>query len=214
MSTLPPWRGYFNGTVNGSPTDTVGVFDKYGSAYEFDGTAADYIEIPASFAESFGGNPFVTVEAWVQIQTTVSDQTILVVTDGANAERLWFGLDATGKWEVRARAKNADTLRTLTSTGATPSVGWHHVGAIVDIPGDTMYLYVDGILEHSGAADFGTNQWFNADSGNQNRIGANAAASPGAGWDGKIASVGVHWRKLSEGEFNLIWRLGRRGVIT
>lgn len=210
--TVPPTRGHLSGTVVGAPTDVVGLFDKYGRALEFTGAGTDRIDLTIGATEALAGSSFVTVTAWVKVDSTAAEQTILVLVDGANAERLWCGIGSVGQLEVRARARNADTLRTFT-TGVTPAIGWHHFGFIVDVPGDLLTVAADGEYQESGAADFGTNKWFNDDANAAgNRIGINAAASPASQWNGKIHSVRIHRRRLSEGEFSRIWELGKRGV--
>lgn len=209
-TTLPPVRGPLTGTVVGTLTDVAGVFEKYGRALS-GFTFANHIKLPQQAAASLGGNPFVTVEAWVKADTATGNHCILNLADASDGYRcsLYF---KSGELVLDARARAADTQRTATGTSSPTVNVWHHVGAVVDVPGDRIKLYLDGREEADAAADFGSNTWFNGDSFDDCRIGYDNGVADFA-WSGVIARVGIHFRKLSEGEFARIYELGKRGVI-
>ena len=125
--------------------------------------------------------PAFSVTAWVKSDGIVSDGTII------------------GKgnfWKIRSNGINSSLVwqypgGSATGTAAVADGNWHHIVATADNTGSA--LYVDGVLDASGAAYNGSF------SGDKVFIGSNGDASTGS-WLGTIDEVAFIGSKLTSTE--------------
>ncbi|MFH1106001.1 MAG: LamG domain-containing protein [Candidatus Aenigmatarchaeota archaeon] len=134
-----------DGSLQGSPIQTDGIF---GKAYNFNpADGNDYVDAgdPASGILDFGAGQDFTAEAW--IKTTGVSMIILSKGSAGDAGKgYWLYVMHNGYFE--AGLTDGVSPRRL-AQGSTKSINnglWHHVGAVYDRDGK-LTLYVDGSYE-------------------------------------------------------------------
>lgn len=136
--TVTPFDGVDEGPP-GEATVTIGACS--GGALAF--TGEDYVSTPSDPALDLGVS--FTVEAWVKLDGTVSDDPMVVVsrwTDGVAG--WWLGLvnDEAGDRHLTWAQQDGARLRTYGGL-VVPSSRWVHVAATVDA--GQLTLWVDGV---------------------------------------------------------------------
>lgn len=133
-------------------------------------------------ADSFDVTSFSNPILWIYINGT-SEGMIISATSGI--------------LQVSARSQAADPLRTRTGTTTLSTGVTYQVGGIIDIGGDTITPYVNGVAEGGGAASFGAATYTQGtpSAGRLDSIGASISGSVPAStarqFDGRISEVGL-----------------------
>ena len=175
----------YTGTINGATFNPAGYF-------EFDGTNDD---ISVSSLPAFGDNDPITIESWVNADTTTN---AFQVISTAKATSTHWQLSYTGDptynilWAFAGTSNSVGTT-TLPSTGA-----WHHITATYN-GGDKTQLaswkvYIDGseaTIQLTGSTGGATNDTI---------IGHRSGGSTANRFDGNIGEVRIYTRALSATE--------------
>jgi len=133
-------------TWSGSVTDGSGVMRR--GMYEFDG-ANDYIEV-TSFDNAVLTDD-ATISAWIKPDTIGDWEGIVGVAYGPDYNWL-FRIHTGGYLHFRAWAGTADTIQS--PIGTIIAGVWQHVAATIDISGNTVKLYKDGVEVASDSPTF------------------------------------------------------------
>jgi hypothetical protein len=175
---------------NGTPTGTTSVNGIIGKARSFNGTS-DYISLTGEGADLSSSN--YTVSAWVNFSTTAGTQ--LIVDNRDSGTDGWLLYSSAGSAVCRYNA-----IDVIGATVFTTDV-WHHVGCTSD--GAILKLYVDGVLENSGAISGSISETTDA------IIGSRSFTSFANFFSGNIDEVAVSNITRSADEIAEMYRLGR-----
>jgi hypothetical protein len=132
-----------------------------------------------------------TFEAWVNRDTSDTEDVIFGSSDATNSPRLAFP-SGTGAMVFKPNGATGSGV-TFTASGIG-STGWKHIALVFEDSTNTTNLYLNGAQVASGT----TADQFHATPGNF-EVGRSATAPDGL-FDGKIAEVAVYERALDETE--------------
>ena len=175
----------YTGTINGPTFNSAGYF-------EFDGTNDD---ISVSSLPAFGDNDPITIESWVNADTTTNTFQVISTAKATTTHwQLSFSGDPTYNilWAFAGTSNSVGTT-TLPSTGA-----WHHITATYN-GGDKTQLaswkvYIDGseaTIQLTGSTGATTNDTI---------IGHRSGGSTSNRFDGNIGELRIYNRALSATE--------------
>lgn len=186
-----------HGVINGSVA-LVSGFD--GQAYDFAGTASDFIQLP--FGINPADYPNLTMGAWVNTDTssvTGSSAPKVIGNDNGGFDRT-LGMDfrsgtisqSTNSWA--AFAGNKGVLR----SGQPVNVGqWVFLAAVYNQSAATVTLYVNDQIASIGGASLGSSL-LNA------TIGKNAGFGSNEAWNGMIDNVFLFDEALTSNQIEAI----------
>lgn len=121
-----------------------------GNGLIFDGVD-DYVNVASPFT---GYTNEITIEAWINLNTLTSAEAVMAQStansDNASTNVWLLGNIGTSNGSLTFFVWDGSTVRNATSTTDFRGTGWHHVVGVSDAT--STRLYVDGILESSGAA--------------------------------------------------------------
>ncbi len=189
-----------NGTSGTEPTyNSTGGFDGKG-AYEFDG-ANDHILIPDQDEHSINTTKGFTVEAWVYPTNMDNDNREYIVakvnSGGGNAEwQLQEGseVDHSGNNPSFVVYHTGDFPYLFAESSiAMSNNNWYHLVGVYE-PGDTVKIYVNGVLRGSNSTTIGT---MTGNTDTQLEIGARVIATANEIWEGTIDEVRIYQIALS-----------------
>lgn len=101
----------------------------------------------------------VSVGCWIHADTfsaSASGNLLLVAYMDTVAGLLFYVPDVAGTKIVTlsGRSNNTDPLQTVTGVTAVTTGANHHVGAVLDVAGDSIRVYLDGTQDASGSVTF------------------------------------------------------------
>lgn len=190
---------------NGNNASLVGTFwstdTPDGSAFsmETNGGSNELVDIGNM---DVSGNA-MTLSMWIKADDfDIQDARLISkATSTASGDHYWMlsMLRVSGENRIRFRLMtNGDTDTLIASSGDIAADTWYHVAGVYD--GSTMRIYVDGVevgsVAKTGSID--TNAAVAAAIGNQ------PSGAGDKGFDGKIDSVQIFSRALSQGEINAL----------
>ena len=192
-----------NGTLTNGPTVTTG---KIGQALRFDGSN-DYVSLGSYRAGVTKNASTVSYVAWVR--PTAFEDYANFYRESTNSNTFWrftCGFRSTGKPVCGGRAPDSQSLAEWRGNTAVSLNEWHHFAATVDVPTDTVQIYIDGVLQTNEANGTFTNAVFDNTDSHSISIGSTSAATER--FNGDIDEVRVYNRALSATE---IWNLYQAG---
>lgn len=155
---------------------------------DYDGSAA-YADAGSAASLDNLLNNAVTVEAWINPDTSGGYGTGAVCSKGNETNHLWLGYANYTATPFAFQAKTGDTYTLISAQSALSTGAWHHVAGTYDNGGDkVMRLWIDGTLAGSSAA--ATGSWI-TDASDSLTV-ARQASSAVRWWDGKIG-----WMRIS-----------------
>lgn len=178
--------GTYAGTVNGTPSGanaSGAVLD--GSYWDFNGST-DYI---SSSYEPYASGTSRTFEAWVNRDTSTTEDVIFGSSNATNSPRLAFP-SGTGTMVFKPNGATGSGV-TLTASGIGSTGSWKHIVLVFEDSTNTANLYLNSTLVATGT----TADQFHATPGNF-EVGR-SATSPNSNFDGKIAEVAVYESALT-----------------
>lgn len=185
--------GSNNGTNNGA---TVNVSGKINTAYSFDGTN-DYIDLGTTRIIDTSSD--FTISSWVKWTSTGYVAGSIFARDGGGAGQNEFSLM---RWPGGGNNENilfnVGNSNVVTNADLLGDGAWHHIVGVKS--GSTLYIYVDGSLDKSGA--FGSTVLYSVST----KIGARGSVSNYFG--GTIDEIGVWSRALSSTEITQLYNGG------
>lgn len=145
------------------------------------------------------GASAVSVAAWANadtLTTGASDNQIVALTIGSGFASVTLSVQGNTTPKVlRAggRSRSDDGFQSRVATTEFTTGTWHHCGGILDISGDTITPYFNGVSEGSGAVSFAATTYTHTSSSGVDVIGGNPGTSgPTATqfqFDGRIAEI-------------------------
>ncbi|VVB58672.1 Concanavalin A-like lectin/glucanases superfamily protein [Candidatus Anstonella stagnisolia] len=189
-------RGGNTGTLISSPSWVSG---KSGTALQFNGAdSGNYVQTSLDIGDSNEK----TFAGWFRFNT---NRTYMVmVLDGINFDsNKYCGLITNGATVYLYQSYNggASTFATSTPNLNYQGGGWHHVAGVIDRPGNSLKIYLDGALNVTYSdASIGSSTFYNPTG--TVRIGGGTA---GYGFNGTIDEVMVFNRALSADEVRLLY---------
>src|ERR1700683_626004 len=187
-----------DGTLTGGPGWITG---QIGDALSFNG-ASQYVTIPSSSSLNQTGD--LTIEAWVNLTNYTNTNELVAKTVGSGSTNTTY--------DLRTQASTGDlqflgydsALRTVTSTVAVGTGGWHQVA--VTKTGGTATLYIDGVVEGQGSVG--------ATSSNSSdvKLGARDDLNSSNFLKGDLDEVRIYGRALSSAEIAGDYTAGQSGL--
>ena len=143
-----------HGTCSGDACPTAGVSGKYGQALSFDGNDIVTIKQGSSFAAGLPERD-ITVAAWVYLNSYHGwGGYVSAVQHNGGFQKGWVLGNYDHKFSFALSTDGADdgngVLTYLKAEDTFATGRWYHVAATYD--GETMRLYVDGVLKNSSTA--------------------------------------------------------------
>lgn len=137
-----------------------------------------------------------TLSAWIKLDRTGTNQTILAKQGNSKARGFVFYVGADNKLSLQV-FNNAGDSTTGTSIGGLSSGAWHHVAVSYDYIGNNtsvMRFYIDGVLDATVSNSVGPVR--------SNTQAIKAGAYPTSNWylDGIIDELRVYARMLAPEE--------------
>jgi Concanavalin A-like lectin/glucanases superfamily len=129
---------------NGATAGGVDEYPEYGSV-ALDGLGS-YVQIPDGPTLDITGK--ITLEAWIKTTATSANQRIAV--RGNYSLKL---ISASGGNKLKLSLTGAASSNHISSNGLVSAGVWHHVAGVY--ANGEMRLYIDGVLDNSGAASEG-----------------------------------------------------------
>lgn len=158
----------------------------------------------------------LSVSAWIYTQSNLggADQQIMSFSIGpppgtSTNSRFSFEIDGVttpGALDLGGRATDAEGQHILSSSGLITEDAWHHVVGCIDYTNSIHYIYIDGVLNTSGAPSGGAYAAAQTAATNSKCgcIGAEDDAS-GEFFDGFIEDARLYQRLLSAAEVATIY---------
>lgn len=178
--------GTYAGTKQGTPSGisaSGAVLD--GAYWDFNGST-DYI---TSSYTPYASGTSRTFEAWVNRNTSTTEDVIFGSSNATNSPRLAFP-SGTETMVFKPNGATGSGV-TFTASGIGSTGTWKHIALVFQDSTNTANLYHNGTLVASGT----TSDQFHATPGNFEV--ARSATSPNSYFDGKIAEVAVYQTALS-----------------
>lgn len=184
-------------------------------AISFDG-AGDYISISDNDAFTFatGGvdQPF-TIQAWIQINDTATDEGTIISKYNANTDAEWLFWQDNGKIRLNLYDNNetpatGNSIKLTTDNVVLSNDTWHHV--VITYDGSESHTGISAYVDGSSVSS--TTSQSNTYNGMRNtsvpvRIGGNAAGS--FDFEKRIASVAIFDKVLSASEISELYNSGK-----
>ncbi len=197
-----------NGTIVGSVSPVPDRYGMAGAALRFAGETDSYVDVGDSAELRITGP--MTVTAWVLLHGSNQNNGRIVTKQGDVDNGSWnLGVEASPDGGAHAAtfqvaAAPSDVVR-VDDTLPLPTDRWVHLTGIYR-PGETLEIYVDGMLRAETMADIPSTQF--SDNGLSVLIGSGHGCSDCA-WDGLIDEVRIYDRAISQVE---IWQIMRANV--
>ena len=182
----------YDGTMNGSMTESDWVIGKYGSALDFDGTndyisfldVDDHVFYPecGTGCSSCVSSP-ITISLWMKLNTSSQESAVIGRFDSSGSDH-WINYGSgikyvNGAIKVMSRC-NADNA--LLSYNLSDTSSWHHIVATLHTTEGK--LYVDGVERDSGVLDTDYNYDFS--------IAAQSNAGVSFNFDGRLDDIKIY----------------------
>lgn len=187
-----------DGAISGATTGVSGANQTYttNEAYDFDGVD-DEVRAGSGIAEG----PSLSLAAWVNLDTTGTNQSILAKRGSTAGDRSWMLLYSDSVPGYQLQIFDTDgNFNTVGSTSDATVDGWAHVIATYD--GSQLEMYVDGSSENTSTA---------TGSGIQNStedVTAGIRSDGNIPLDGTIDDVRVYDKALSDTEASNLYNNG------
>lgn len=207
-TSAPDSSGQNNtGTLSGSalPVWTNGVF---GGGLWFTNSAVTNLGNGFG-AVAISGSDAATISVWFKQEAASigSDRTFFINTITNNLAKVFVGMTTGNALWVGARAFHTDSFQSVTSVSAyTDTNLWHHVSGVINIAGDAIAMYVDGVAVSVSGTPAWSNTAFSSSVGTNHVIGNNAPFSQP--FRGRIDDVRIWNRALSATEVLNLWAAG------
>jgi hypothetical protein len=157
---------------------------------------------------SLNAKPAATVMGWVNPDAfgstrSLTEQAIGPPPGTSGTSRILFNINSTGTLVIGARAADGGGINTLTTVAVLATGVWSHIVGVVNVAGDLLQVYINGVLSASTASAFGP-VTFSATNSKNGRVGAD---DPGTGqfFDGRIEDYRMYDRALSLAEVQTIY---------
>lgn len=205
--------GINNGTVVGA-TLTADRFGHANSAYHFDGTSGDHIDLgtDTSLKQST-----MSISLWFNIDTNTCYNSGLsyepfVIAQNANYPGGYFEAYALGFWFSNNKVIDI-TYQSGTSSGpytlsnnAVNYHNWHH--AVISFDYDSLYFYLDDILQTRSYKGFTTTYLPNSPI----ELGYTGNAAKEAYLHGSLDDIRFYKKTLSQKEVDTLYHLTATGI--
>lgn len=203
-----------NGTLNGGDNTSAKRVDGPGDSIpygmSFNGTD-DYVDLTTNNSTLLKNVGAFTLACWMKTSATPTTSAALLFVNngsavGSSRASLWV-LATTGKSQASARAGDAESIQAKISDSTYNDGAWRHVAMTVNIPGDTITLYVDG----SAVSATGTIAFTNSATSDINplRVAIGGIGSPASNFiNGSLADARIYTRALIAGDIGELYDLG------
>lgn len=212
------------GRVPDATFGTVGGFaegpERFGRAMYFGASTARAIALNGRCASILGGHTAATVVAWARRGSTGAERGLVTLADATGGRKLDLALTSTAQVQARARATSAEFANTLASSGTlADEARFHLIGAYADIANDEMGVFLDdaGLLTggagfyETAAKTFTATRYSIEGYTPESAIGVSNGINNA--WSAYIAGAAVYPGVLSPEHVNMLWEMGRRGLL-
>lgn len=180
-------------------------------ARDFTKNTANYMRLGINaIAPLLNGKGAFSAHCWFNVDTldtaTNTDNRLFQVYVANGSSGFIFCIDATPAtdvFKVGARSGSGDGFQTKSATSACGTGVWHSGGAVVDIAGDAITPYFNGVAEGGGAVTFGNATFTNGTPTTSfDAVGSDGAvAASQQQTDGRIAEMAIWTEALTAIEF-------------
>ena len=151
-------------------------------ARAFSKDVANYMTLGAdAIAPLLNGAAKLSVGAWINAATFTNganDNGIINIHIDGTAVGLQLNIgSAANTVRCAGRSQAADALQ-ASNGSAVSTATWHHIGGVLDVSGDTIRTYLNGVQGSSTAVTFGATTWTRATPTGTDFIGARTSAAP------------------------------------
>lgn len=206
-----------NGTLTRMDPATDWVSGKVNGALDFDGVN-DYVNLGTNLS-TLRKTSAVTLVAWIRRESVVTGYLNGVVSFSVNSSvptknsRAAIDLSSSGKVRILGRSTDSEAEQVIST--ALPVIvpnTWHHIAGVIDYAGDSISVYVDGVLKASGPVNFSQSSTPDTLSSYAS-IGSQDDGS-GIYFDGQIDEVYVYRRALDATEITKLFNVASPFITT
>ncbi len=127
-------------------------FGKYGGSLHLDGTG-DYIGL--SKVDTVGGDSAVTLSAWLYIRGSGSRTIFEETFSGSTNSRIFMNIQSDNKIRLGGRSFLGEGFQNVITSAAVPLNQWIHILGVINVPTDTITIYVNGVpVSTTGTPNF------------------------------------------------------------
>ena len=172
-------------------------------ARDFSKTLANRISVGnGTFGTLLNGAAKISAHLWARADTftnslDVGNRLFTVIINGTVSTGVSMNVDtltgANDTLSVLARSQTADGLQAKKGTSNLSTGVWYALGCMIDIGGDTITPYVNGVAEGGGAVTFGAATYTHGTPTQPDILGhlSEASVSTGDQWDGLLAEFAL-----------------------
>lgn len=158
----------------------------------FDGVN-DYVQAITGNSTVTRNKSIITLMCWFYATTadTTGNHRLVFSSNGdaAGTTRVSIGINSSGKITAVARAGDAESGQTKTSSSSYDDGVWHHVAVVYDFAGDSITIYIDG----SSVSSTGTIAFTASATSNTSALSLTiASANTSEYFKGRLADVRIY----------------------
>jgi hypothetical protein len=191
----------YDAAWRGAAAYSVGV-----NGQAFNTTSAMLTNLNA-VAAALGNAPAATVCAWIMRTTAGQQDTIMDLSINDSLSKINLAVLTNNTLRCGARAAATDSFQSRVTTGTLATTGvWYHVVAVIDVAGDAISLYTNGVAAGATGTPAWTTTSFAAGTGKVSTLGS--GLDFGFAVDGRIDDILVFGRALTQAEITNLyaWR--------
>lgn len=136
-------------------------------ARDFTKNTANYMDLGTDALNAlFSGATDLSIHAWINADTFTTVNTdrnrILsqkITGTNSNGLALFISGQAAPKVGLQGRSQTADAIQRVIGATEVTTGAWHSVGGVLDIDGDNIRIYLDGVQDTSTAVTFGATSY-------------------------------------------------------
>ena len=168
-------------------------------ARDFDKTTTNYLDLgTGGINPVLSGASALSIHAWVNFDTTdigANDNRIVNIdidADSTGIALIINGVDGLNSVRIAGRSVSTDAIQAKNGAAGLAASTWHSVGGVMDIGGDAITPYQNGVADGGGAVTFGNTTYTTGTPTIVDQIsgGRNPPTTTNM-FDGRIAEVAI-----------------------
>lgn len=159
-------RNNWHASIQGADYEFV-KDDQFGQVLALPENGGVFVSIPGG---ALSGEESLSITAWVFMRSTESGQAFFDFGKNGQSHFSVLPYGSAGQEGFQARIQT-ETTSYSAKASAIPPFKWMHLALIIDIPGKTLSIYLNGVqVTETGIPEADLNRVFDAQDGNNNKL--------------------------------------------